>query len=87
MPVQRSAIELGKNINLRDSAIYAIAHWYINKSILSSKGHSRLSPHLGEREQPGAGSASKNDAQNSFHLAPAAAPLWSKHPQFGKELA
>ena len=68
MAIQRSAIELRQHIDLIDLRIDTIRDRYVNESIFSSQGHSRLGSHFGQRIEAGASTTSKNDGQNAFHV-------------------
>jgi hypothetical protein len=64
MPVQGGRVELSQQEDPHQAGVDAIGNWYIDQPILPAERHSRLGAVFGERKQPRALTASKNNCQD-----------------------
>ena len=61
MPVERCRVELCQAVDLGDVAVDTVADWDVNKAVVCTQGHSRLSTLLRKRVQTAASTTTKNN--------------------------
>ena len=67
VPVQADAEELREHVDVVHLAVDAVGDGQVDEPVLAGDGDRRLGPRLGEREQPGAATASQNECENGAH--------------------
>ena len=65
--VQAHGVELGKHVDPLHAAVDAVGQRHVDDAVLARERHGRLRAVAGQRIEPGATAAAKNQSQNALH--------------------
>lgn len=77
--IEGGRVELRQDVDLVDVGIDAVADWNVYEAVVSTQGHSRLGPLLGQRVQPGARPSSQDHPQHRLHAVTSHSAAWIYH--------